>query len=146
MIFLTFENKICLFGIVGLQIWSGSQGHHGHGNRRPRYQMNARWTILPRIWTQMTMISLLLPNMPRWKSISIILKFFSKTSTNYGNHFRKSENKFCDILWDKLVNVSWGVILKICFKICRKHVFFFKNNLLGLKNAPYLATLKKKIW
>ena len=41
--------------------------------------------------------------------------FFEKTSSNDGNPVRQSEHIFGDILGDRLVNVSWGVLLKFCF-------------------------------
>ena len=41
--------------------------------------------------------------------------FFQKKIFKVWQPFRKTEH-FCDILRGKLVNVSWGVILKICLE------------------------------
>ena len=38
--------------------------------------------------------------------------------------FEKVKISVCDILGDILVNVAWGVILKICFKFFSKKMFF----------------------
>ena len=48
--------------------WSGSPARHGHKHSRPRYQMKVHGTTLPRIWTQMTMISLFFKG-PYWVSL-----------------------------------------------------------------------------
>ena len=49
--FLHLKTKYAFFDIFGLQYWSLSQGHRCHGNRRPRYQIEAHGTVLPKIWT-----------------------------------------------------------------------------------------------
>ena len=57
------------------------------------------------------------------------LKYFPiwKTSSNYGNPAWKSEN-ICNILGDILIDVLWGIVLKIIIKV------FGENNVVIKKD------------
>ena len=89
------------------------------------------------------MISLLLPKMPRLKtSLHSFEVFKTKTSSNDGNPVRKKMKIiiFNDILGNRL-NISWGVILKICLGLQLLRKMIVPKKMQVLENAPYLATL-----